>query len=319
MTAELIFTPAEAASLALQALDDLKAHKGVGIKTGIADLDRVMLPLRPAELCVVMGYTSNYKSGFMNWMLKAAVEQCLSADVVIKVTWEDSVEEDTLKWLASVTKIPMSEMLKGVEVDKGKIQEAYKKRIDTPLWEIGHSSLKSYAEGRTRPRLTMGEVTKAVEFICEGINNEKHKPRLIVLDYLQRIRPDKDDGATKREQMMEAVNKSKDLAVQMGCPVVLGVQASRSVLGRENKLPQLEDGLETSNIEQSSDKVLSLWYPIKTEDVGKKLDEYNVTVSQNLLICGLLKQKMGIAPVTFPLFIDPAINVVGSMQREAKK
>lgn len=313
MGQDLIFSPAECAALAITALKELQENKGIGLKTGIRPLDNVLLPMRPAELMTVLGYTSWYKSGFMNWLLKAAVPQCAENDIVIKVTWEDSVEEDTLKWVSSDAKIPISALIRGENTEWDTIMQSYNRRIKVPMWIIGHSNQTAAINGKPRPRLTMRDVLGAVNCVCNEVTDQKYRPRMIVLDYLQRIRPDASDGGTKREQMMEAVNKAKDLAIQMGCPVVLGVQASRAVLDREYKLPRLEDGLETSNIEQSSDKVISLWYPIKTEPPGKVLSEEKVAVNEHLLIMGILKQKMGIAPYVLPTYIDPAINLIGGL------
>jgi len=315
---EIIFSPSEAAALAIQALEDLKQNRGVGLKTGIKPLDDVLLPLRPAELIVVLGYTSWYKSGFMNWLLKAGVAQCLTNDIVIKVTWEDAVEEDTIKWIASDARIPVSKLIRG-EADFDAVMKSYKARIETPLWTIGHSNQISSSENKSRPRLTMTDVLAAVDFIRYGITDQKLRPRLIVLDYLQRIRPDATDGQTRREQMMEAVNKAKDLAIQIGCPVVLGVQARREVLDRDYKLPKLDDGQETSNIEQASDKVISLWYPIKTEEEGTFIKQDNIHVNENILILGVMKQKLGVAPVSMPLWVNPEMNYLTGIQREEKK
>jgi replicative DNA helicase len=249
----------------------------------------------------------------MNWLLKAAVPQCLSNEIVIKTTWEDSVEEETLKWISADAQIPISALVKG-EADWNKVMSSYQKRIETPLWIIGHSNKQSAMVGKSRPRMTMTDVLAAANFICDGVTDDKVRPKLIVLDYLQRIRPDPSDGNTKREQMMEAVNKSKDMAIQMGCPVVLGVQAGRQVLDRDYKLPRLEDGQESSNIEQSSDKVISLWYPIKTEDKGAMIKNDNIQVTENILIVGIMKQKMGMAPVSMPLWVDPTLNYITGLK-----
>lgn len=311
---ELIFAPQEAAKLAYDALERLKETRGTGVKTGIVSLDNVLLPMQPAELIVVLGYTSWYKSGMMNWLLRAALKQAKENEVCIKATWEDSVEEDTLKWLSAEAGVSISSIVKGEVEDYDSLDAAYIRRLKTPLWMIGHSNQRSNLAKRSRPRMTMTDVSKAVDFIQYEATDNKYKAKLIVLDYLQRIRPDVSDGNTKREQMMEAVNKAKDLAIQMGCPVVLGVQASRSVLDRDYKLPRLDDGLETSNIEQSSDKVLSLWYPIKTEEPGVLITQDRVAVSENLLIVGILKQKMGVAPVTLPLYVDPSRNLITGME-----
>lgn len=311
---EIIFTPPEVGSLTIETLEELKAHKYTGIKSGIADLDKVMLPMRGAELISVIGYTSHYKSGFMNALARHAVSQCTTGDCVIKVTWEQSVEEDTVSWIANDTGIGISSLVMG-EGDWELVMNSYQKRIVTPLWIIGHSSKRSETGQKARPRITMTDVLKACELISHGATDQDYKVRMILLDYLQRIRPDRQDGDSKREQIMEAVNKAKDLAISFGCPVVLGVQAGRQILDREYKLPRIDDGQESSNIEQSSDKVISLWYPIKTEMPGDRIEGIPYEVSENLLICGLIKQKLGIAPVIIPLFVNPAKNIVGSFER----
>lgn len=161
--------------------------------------------------------------------------------------------------------------------------------------------------------MTMSDVARALDFLVNDATDTRWNVKMIVLDYLQRIRPDPQDGDSKREQMMEAVNRAKDCAIAYGCPVVLGVQTGRQVMSREDKTPTIDDGQETSNIEQSSDKMFGVWYPIKTEPEGSKLGKANLTVDKHLLVVRLLKQKLGPAPETFALFIDPEKNIVGSM------
>lgn len=315
----IIYQPADAARLAINVLDELKQNKGKGVKSGISVLDNVMLPMRGAELITVLGYTSWYKTGLMNYLARSAVKQCEYNEIVIKVTWEDSVEEDTLKWIAADAGIGISVLVRGEVEDWDIVMKSYQHRITTPLWIVGHSNQESEVGHRARPRMTMTDVLRAIDYICHGATDNDYRIKLVVLDYLQRVRPDPEDGATKREQMMEGVNKAKDMSISFGCPVVLGVQASRGVLERDFKLPRLDDGLETSNIEQSSDKVLSLWYPIKTEPIGARIDSLNVVVNENLLILGLLKQKMGAAPVIMPLYVNPAQNIIYPMTNEEQE
>lgn len=309
----IVFSPSDVSNLTLQAVEELKSQAGKGVRTGIDSLDLEFLPMRSGELVVVMGYTSNYKSGFMNYIIKSSLKQREDNEIVIKVTWEDSVEEDTLKWISSDSGISVGTIVLGQNYDWEQVMQSYRNRIDTPLWIIGHSNVESVKERKARPRLTMNDVAKAIEYIREEATDHKYKVKLIALDYLQRIRPDAADGNTKREQMMEAVNKAKDMAISFGCPVLLGVQSKRDVLDRDFKLPRIDDGQETSNIEQSADKVISLWYPIKTEKPDTKIDVVNKTVSKNLLICGVLKQKMGFAPITLPLYVEPDKNIVRGM------
>lgn len=313
----VVYSPQEVGALTVELLQDLRSNRTIGLRTGIDPLDEVMLPMRPGELVTVVGYTSHYKSGFMNFLARSAIRQCREGDVVVKVTWEQSVEEDTLSWLAADSNTPVTAMVMG-NADWDIVMQAYAKRITVPLWIVGHSSLRSEERGKPRPRITMTDVLNACEYISVRAIDGNQKIRMVVLDYLQRIRPDATDGNTKREQMMEAVNKAKDLAVSLGCVVVLGVQASRGVQDREFKLPRLDDGQETSNIEQSSDRVISLWYPIKTEPPGSKLEDGTV-ITENVLICGLLKQKLGVAPVVMPLYVDPGRNILAGIEKGVKE
>lgn len=187
----------------------------------------------------------------------------------------------------------------------------------TPLWIIGHSQTEYRRARQARPRMSMRDVARALEHIIHAATDATLTPKAIFLDYLQRMRPDIQDGHTRREQMMEAVNLSKDTAVAYGCPVFLGVQASREVTTRADKLPTLNDGLETSNIEQSSDIAFSVWYPLKTEREGQLLETPigSFKVTPNLFFLRLLKQKLGPAPMTWALHVDPERRTFANLRR----
>ena len=302
-------------------IDTLRKDAGGGIRSGIADLDKILLPLRSSELITVLGYTSHYKSGFMNWLSKQAIKTIEPEDVnsvVIRVTWEQSVEEDTISWLAGDASISVSKLARGLidDAEWNLLSASGTRRAAVPMWIVGHSQQDNKERRRARPRMTMTDVGLAIEMIASGelTNGIRKNVRMVVLDYLQRIRPDPQDGDTKREQMMEAVNRAKDCSIAYGCPVILGVQVGRQVTDRTDKTPRIDDGQETSNIEQSSDKVFGLWYPIKTEPLGSMIDGAKVT--KNLLILKLLKQKLGEAPATFALYVDPEKNIIGSLSHK---
>lgn len=315
--ASITFGPQEASSLAIKKIDLLRHDIGGGVKTGIADVDDIVLPFRPGELITVLGYTSNYKSGFMNWLSKQAVKSIPegSDEIVIRVTWEQSVEEDTLQWLAGDSSLSVTRLARGL-VDEEEWRLLIKssvRRAVCPMWIIGHSEIESREQRRARPRMTMTDVGKAIQYTVNEATDTQWRVRMIVLDYLQRIRPDESDGNTRREQVMEIVNRAKDCAISFGCPVVLGVQAGRqSQTHEKDKFPTIDDGQETSNIEQSSDKMFGLWYPIKTEEPNTLIAGYKV--DKNLLMLRLLKQKLGESPKTFVLRVDPEKNFIGKMK-----
>ena len=315
----IVYDPQLASMRAVQMVDMLRKDAGGGVRSGIPDLDSVLLPFRPGELVTVLGYASNYKSGLMNWLSKQAIKTIDPDDkesVVVRVTWEQSVEEDTLSWLAGDANLSITRLARGLvdESEWKKLSVSSMRRAVVPMWIIGHSQQDNAERRRARPRMTMTDVANALEFICNDATDHKQKIRMVVLDYLQRILPDKQDGNNKREQMIEAVNRAKDCAVSFGCPVLLGVQAGRHILDRDDKTPTIQDGQETSNIEQSSDKMFGVWYPMKTEEPGQMISGYPVT--KNLLIVRLLKQKLGEAPVTFALHVDPEKNQISNFVKK---
>ncbi|HOD05103.1 MAG TPA: DnaB-like helicase C-terminal domain-containing protein [Anaerolineaceae bacterium] len=306
----VVYDPPHAGQLAVDYVTAMQDTANIGLKSGLCDLDGILVPFRPGNLVTVIGYTSNMKSTFMDFLAMQALGQIDrdKNEFICKVTWEQSVEEDTLGWIASKGGLSITKMARGLlnENEWQTLRSAAVERQATPLWIMGHSQQEYQTRREARPMLTMRDVARGLEVIKnDTIEGEKLRPRMIVLDYLQRIRPDeKDGGATRREQMMTVVDHAKNLAIAYNAVVVLGVQAGRGVLQRDIKLPTLDDGQETSNIEQSSDVAFSCWYPIKSEPRGSTVfDKYEV--DEHLFILGLLKQKLGPAPETYALYVDP--------------
>ena len=165
----IAYSPQEAGHLSLDMVKKLHEEKDLGIKSGIEDLDKIMLPLRAGELVTVLGHTSNYKSGFMNWLSKQAINGIKeeSNEIVIRVTWEQSVEEDTISWLAGAADISITRLARGEigEPEWKKLQGAAVKHAITPMWIVGHSQQESSERRRARPRMTMPDVSNAIEYI----------------------------------------------------------------------------------------------------------------------------------------------------------
>lgn len=303
-----VFSPPE---VALLTTDLVKQYQSGAIKdaitTGIPDIDSQMLPFLPGELTMVLAFTSHGKTSFMNYLARQAVAKCAEGEVIVKCTWEQSVEEDALYWISHHSMIPMGTLVRGIDQNEwDKFMDAYSVRAQTPMWVVGHSSMRSQKEKKIRPRLTMTDIMLACEYIMTHATDNSFRIRAVFLDYLQRIRPDPSDGSNKREQMIEAVNKAKDLAVALGCPVIMGTQASRDILDRDYKQPRIDDGAESSEIERASQKLISLWYPIKTENPGTKVD--GIQVTKNFMMFACLKQTLGDAPWQVPLYFNPESN-----------
>lgn len=315
----IIFSPGKTGEYALRMVQEAQAEQGEGIKFGFPVIDNRILPLRAGKLLTVWGYTSHWKSHLMDYLALRevrAIQQRQLLDpnrreIVIKVTWEDAIEEDTLNGLAATSGVPVNLMLRGALDAPGwqALEKAAIARQTSPLWMVGHSLIESRVLRRARPRLDMTDIWAAIDLIVNKLSDARQNPTLIVLDYLTRMPPDREArGYQARREVVEwNVNRSKDLGIAFGCPVALGIQVSRKVLSRDEPRPTLEDALESSAIEQTSDTALGLWYPCKTMP-GQSLD--GIVVTSTMLIMELLKQKGEGAPWMWRLVIDPALGLV---------
>jgi len=306
------FAPQEVSTAAYRMVESRSKETNPGIKTGIEELDRYLNPHRPGELRVVLGYTSNYKSGLMNFIARNAARELMKREdygnrAVITVTWEQSVEEQGIVDISQLAVLDVTKMMRGelTETDWWKLKKAAIDRGCLPWWLVGHSSETQVR----RPRLGLTDLAKAIEYI---IDVQKITPELIVLDYLQRIRREGNNSNEARLQFMEMIDRCKDMALAYHVPVMLGSQAKRSIKERAWRMPNLDDGQECSNQEQSADSMLSVWMPKQDYPLNHQIEygELNLTVTPNLLMLGILKQRFGVAPKIIQLHVQPEINEI---------
>lgn len=310
---ETVFTPQQAMTLAINSIEERKIS-GTGLTSGIPGLDDVMLPLKRGDLMVVLGYTSNGKSLVMSAMANHFLTQIKEPDeVIIYISWEQSVEEQTLLDISRMSRIPSDMLYQGAldELKWARMVQSSIRRATQPLWLIGHSE----AAEKRRPRLSMSDVAKALDYI---VDVQRKKPVAIILDYLQRINRNDCKMADNRFAYMDIVDRIKDMAIAFSCPAVLGCQAGRGTQEKEWRMPNIDDGQETSNIEQSADKFIAVWMPKTSMAEGSMLklpvgDAVRVPVSDNLLLIQLWKNKYGQAPKLIPLYAQPEIGCLHAM------
>lgn len=303
-----MYKPEEVSSLTLEMI---KSNIDITrVYTGLRYLDNSMKAMRGGELIVVMGRPSNFKSGLMQFIARNEAHNLANQGVddraVFYVTWEQSVEDMALLELAAMSGEDSQNLYEGKIQNIEALNLAAASRSGLPLWCIGHSLRRR----SRRPRLTMSAVVDSLYFVAD---EWKVQPQLIILDYLQRMMPE--GGSDLRVINSVNVDKSKDLALEMGCPVLLGCQARREVDDRRNQLPQMRDGAESSNIEHTADRIFSLHMPYRSSPIGESLlDTYkiDITVRPDLLLLQLIKHKTGQAGGLYPLIVQPGINGVES-------
>jgi len=278
--------------------------RGEGIPFGVPAVDQKMIPMRPGQLITVLGRPGMGKTSLLAFLARQeakriAARSAIDKECVVYTTWEQSAEELTAFFLAS-KEHSISDVAWG-RVDLDIIRKQAVKGIMVPIWIIGHGISRA---GKDAPRMTADVVLSAIESMEADFGI---KPTLLLFDYLQLIPSPK---ATERvQQVSEATIRIKELALRAGVPAVAGVQAARDVDDREEKLPEARDAQWASSIEQTSDKMFSLWRPCQSQDIGttvKVESGKQYAVTDTLFFLRMLKQRGDAGRFTWALHFDPA-------------
>lgn len=92
---------------------------------------------------------------------------------------------------------------------------------------------------------------------CMKFRRKHPDKMLIIVDYLQLVKPDNEKGKNREQQIAEVSRGLKEISKVCNCPVIALAQLSRMVEQRGgSKKPQLSDLRESGQIEQDADVVL---------------------------------------------------------------
>lgn len=262
-----------------------------GIEYGCV-LDKHIIPLHPGDVMAVVARPGHGKSSFMAYMTKRTAMQLVERGetdrAAVYVTWEQSAEEIEA-FFQSSGKYSSTDMAWG-RVPMDTIRKGAVNRATLPIWVFGESKRH---EGVRRPKMTVDYVYAAIEAMQEDYGI---RPALLCLDYVQ-IMP-VSSSREKTAEVDEAIRNAKELAIRVGLPVIIGVQARRDVDGYRNPIPTMSDAQWSSSIEQVADKQLALWRPIKSHDPTEKPDikvgQHSFTNDEDLFVIRLLKQRFDV-------------------------
>lgn len=315
---EIAYTPAEVARYTLEELQRRKDHKSIGVPMGLGPVDAKMNPLRPGELVTLLGRPGHYKSGLAQWWARWLALDILNqqqSDMVVYGTCEMAIEELGLYDLAVQASLDASAVARG-DINNAEwdaLEAASMKRAALPLWLLGHS----LARRKKRAHMSIYTIEQALYWIEDHM---EFKARVVFLDYLNLLESDRKAGYApeRRIDIADIVKAAKDMALFLGCPVVLLAQAHRRADERAWKLPQMADAMESAAIEQYSDKIFSVWMP-RITDHGVNItspagEVLNAEDTEHMLILGMLKQKNGPAGGYFKLYVDPARNYIAPLE-----
>jgi len=294
----IIYTPGQVASNTISVVERMRSAESDKVTLGLPAIDENMIPMLPGDLVSVVGRPSMGKTMFLLSLVQKEAEHIakneeLKDQVVIYCTWEITVEETGLVNIASASNINRNKIVWG-KIDDSEMVELRKAAVEfakQPLWVIGYST----GDYHMTSGIGLDDVDAAIMEMKDKYNK---KVRLLAFDYLQEIEPEKSDDF--RKEMIDNVQRVKRLGFKHKCPTVLAVQAKRDVDYREFKLPKYSDGMETSKIEQTSDKVFTLMMPERSGfNVGDEIkqlsyeDGTSVVCVEDGIVIGLGKQRWG--------------------------
>ena len=228
-----------------------------GAPTGLADLDRLLGGLLPSDLIVLagrpgMGKTALATNIAFNAASRHRVEESGGGESKVVdgarvgfFSLEMSSEQLATRILAEQTEIPSDKLRRGEvrDSDFGKIVQASQEMETLPLF-IDDSPELTVASLRARARRL----------------KRRHGVSLIIVDYLQLMRPTSSMRLNNRVQEVSEITQGlKALAKDLDVPVLALSQLSRAVEQRDDKRPQLSDLRESGSIEQDADVVMFIY------------------------------------------------------------
>jgi len=326
----MAYAPQEVGTLALDEIQRCIAQAGLGIPTPWARVNTRINPLRPGKLAVILAYTSNYKTGLMTfwsrWLAEKLREASRGEEIVVYVSWEDTVEDMGIYDLANIARIDMDTITGGKLSDghMDQLKAAAFSRGALPLWVVGNS----LAQRRHVKRMTMTETEDVLGWLGDKMGVSI---RAVFLDYVNKIMPEgtgawgRGREGNRRMDIMENTFRAESLGLSIGAPVIMGAQAGRASVDANWKAPMPWHAQETSALEQFSSLMISLWLPAKTENVSSPTDVSTwlrtpaggqLQVTDNLMIMSLLKQKRGPAGGFWPMYVDYESNEIWPMETD---
>lgn len=105
--------------------------------------------------------------------------------------------------------------------------------------------------------LSLPDLCNRIRAFATDVRQRTGKKILVVVDYLQRLQAHR--NAERAVILGEITTGLKNLAKEIGCPIVLLAQLNRKVEERTSKRPMMSDLAESGKIEQDADVIMFLY------------------------------------------------------------
>jgi len=234
------FSAKEAARSAMTELNRVHEAGGKlpGITTGLEAIDDKLGGFHAGDLIVVGGRAAMGKTAFLLGVARAAAK---AGNPVGMISGEQPVEQVAQRMVAAASNLP-AKTFRTAQFDDagwGRVFGGFEEVSNLPMWFLDRSAP------------TLAEVVRVARRW-----KHQHGIRALYVDYLQRIIG---DGERKFEQVGNVARGLKNLARDLGIPVIVLAQVSRAVESRSSQVPRMGDLSDSSEIEKEADQVLMLY------------------------------------------------------------
>ncbi len=209
-----------------------------GLATGYMDLDRKLAGLQPANLIVVASRPGMGKSSLA---LGIAINVATQDESVAIFSLEMSKEELVQRILSSVGKVD------SMKLRAGQLGPLWQRVVDA-----AGRMYKAPIYIDDSPVVTVTDIRAK----CRRLKRRKGLS-LVVVDYLQLM--ESSNRENRQQEISEITRNLKNLARELGVPIIALSQLNRSLEQREDKRPRLSDLRESGAIEQDADVVMFIY------------------------------------------------------------
>lgn len=239
------YTAKEAMSVFIDKLTEIHEAKdtgGIGLKTGIDDLDKVLGGLQPSDMTIVGARPGVGKTAFALSVLRNIAKQGKRVGFF-------STEMAVFQVMSRLSSLEGN--IPAVSLRHADLDDSEYARLTAATHSITGMSLRIC----DKPAITVGELAmQARAWMADGGID------FIAVDYLTRLHPDK-PSQNQVQDVGNIATALKNLARNLNIPVMVLAQLNRGSTNRADKTPIMSDLRDSGVIEQEADQIIMLYRP----------------------------------------------------------
>lgn len=256
-----------------------------GFSTGYVDLDRETGGMRPGQMWVLAGRPSAGKT---------ALALCIAERVARRLHRAGkggSVVVFSLEMLSVDLVTRLLAMDSGINTSRMDERSSTADQEAVALSAARVSELRAHLIIDDTRCLTASQLSARARRY-KSLNDA----RLIVIDYLQLVQPDR-TRENRREEVDEISHAVKRLSGELELPVLAAAQLNREFEKDKERVPRMSDLRESGAIEQDADVIGALYH---RETPGNPRDTQEVVLR-------ILKQRSGVKDLDVPFTFHPTL------------